>query len=77
VNVADTDSVAVSVILHVVVAEHPAPAQPANVDPKAGVADNVTVAPCETLVLHVPGQLIPPPLTAPLPEPVSETVSVS
>ncbi len=76
-NVAVTDSPELIVTVHDPVPEHPAPVQPANDDPAAGVAFSVTCEPCETLTLQVPGQVIPPPDTEPDPGPARETCSVS
>ena len=77
VNVADTVSAAVSVTVQVPVPVHPEPDHPANVDPAAAAADSVMVVPCDALVLQVPGQLIPPPVTEPVPDPLSDTASLS
>jgi hypothetical protein len=75
VNVAVTVWSLLSVTVHVEVPEHPPPDQPANVDPDAGVAVSVIAVPCAAVWLHVPGQLIDPPDTLPLPEPAVATVS--
>jgi hypothetical protein len=76
VNVAVTVSALLTVVWQVVeVPEHPLPDQPANEDPEAGVAVNVTWVPGATLAPQVPGQLIPPPDTDPAPEPATETVN--
>jgi hypothetical protein len=49
-----------------------------NPDPAAGLSVNVTEAVLGKFAVHVPGQLIPAGLlvTVPLPDPVTETVSV-
>ena len=59
---------------HDLLLEQPAPRQPANVDPAAGVAVSVSVVPVGSVSEHVPGQLIPEPLTLPDPLPPNAMV---
>ena len=75
-NVAVTVVAAVSVTVQVPVPAHGAP-QPANVDPVAGAAVNVTAVPLAKFAVHVGLQLIPAGalVTVPLPVPASVTVS--
>jgi hypothetical protein len=77
-NVAVTVTAAVTVTTHVPVPEHPPPVQPANVEPSDAVAVNVTAVPLAKFAEHVVvGQLMPAGalVTAPLPVPISLTVS--
>ena len=66
-----------SVILQSAVPVQP-PLQPANVDPEAAVAVNVTAVPLLILAVQVLPQLIPAGLlvTVPVPVPVRVTLSV-
>jgi hypothetical protein len=50
------------------------PPHPANVDPAVGVAARGTIVPARKECEQVPGQLMPVPVTRPLPVPASETV---
>ena len=76
-NVAVTAVAAVTVTTQVPVPEHPPPVQPANVEPSAGNAVNVTAVPLAKLAEHVVGQLIPAGalVTIPVPVPASLTVN--
>jgi hypothetical protein len=76
VNVAVTDSAALIVTVHVPVALQPPPDQPVKLEPDAGAAVNVTFVPAAKLAEHVPGQLIPLPVTLPEPVPATATVRV-
>jgi hypothetical protein len=64
--------------VHVPVPEQPPPLQPANTEPAAGVAVNVTAVPSVNDAEHVGAQLIPVGalVTVPEPVPVLPTVSV-
>jgi hypothetical protein len=77
-NVAVTVSAALIVTEHPPVPVHPAPLQPANVDPLAAVAVSATTWPLVKLAEHVVGQLIPAGLlvTVPVPVPASFTLKV-
>jgi hypothetical protein len=77
-NVAVTASVAVMVTEHPAVPLHPAPAQPAKVEPSEGDAVSATTCPLAKLAEHVGWQEIPAGalLTVPVPLPASVTVSV-
>ena len=76
-NVAVTGVAAVTVTTHVPEPEHPPPVQPANVEPSAATAVNVTLVPLAKFAEHVVGQTIPAGalITVPLPVPISLTVS--
>ena len=52
-----------------------APVQPVKVEPLAGVAVSVTPVAAGYVALHVPGQLMPLPVTVPEPVPARLTVS--
>lgn len=77
-NVAVTVSAALIVTEHPPVPVHPAPLQPANVDPFVAVAVSATTWPLVKLAEHVVGQLIPAGLlvTVPVPVPASFTPKV-
>ena len=77
-NVAVTVSAALIVTEHPPVPVHPAPLQPANVDPFVAVAVSATTWPLVKLAEHVVGQLIPAGLlvTVPVPVPASFTLKV-
>jgi hypothetical protein len=76
-NVAVTSSSAFMVNMQFPVPEHPAPDQPANVDPELAVPVRVTGVPVLKDAVQVVGQLIPagPLITVPVPVPVSVAVS--
>ena len=76
-NVALTVTAALTVTTQVPVPEHPPPVQPANVEPSAADAVNVTGVPLAKFAEHVAGQLIPAGalVTVPVPVPISFTVS--
>jgi hypothetical protein len=76
-NVAVTDSAAVSVTTQAALPLH-APPQPANVDPTVAVGVSVTAVPLAKLAEQVEGQRIPAGVlvTVPVPAPPSVTVSV-
>lgn len=75
-NVAVTGTAAVPIVkLHVPVPVQPPPLQPANTEPEAGVAVRVTLVLVLTEALQVPGQLIPFPVTVPLPVPANVTLT--
>src|SRR5216684_2353720 len=78
INVAVTDWAAFIVTTQLPVPLHPAPLQPLNADPLAGVAVNVTDVPLANNALHVTPQSMPAGLllTAPLPLPAFVTVRV-
>src|SRR5438093_11251646 len=75
-KVAVTDWAALIVTTQIPVPLHPAPLQPLNTDPLAGVAVSVTDVPLANDALHVAPQLIPTGLlvTVPLPLPAFVTV---
>ena len=75
-NVAVTDSSALSVTVHVPVPEQPPPDQPVKLDPDAAAAVNFTMVPTVKVCEQVPGQLIPEPVTVPDPVPANATDSV-
>ena len=77
-NVAVTLVAAVTVTVHVPVPVHPPPAQPANVEPAAGVAVSVTMVPLVTLSVQSAPQLMPAGLlvTVPVPNPALATDKV-
>jgi hypothetical protein len=77
VNVAVTAAAAVTVTTQAPVPVH-APLHPANVDPVAGAAVNVTIVPLAKLAAHAVPQLIPVGalVTVPVPVPASATVNV-
>ena len=77
-KVAVTDWAALIVTTQIPVPLHPAPLQPLNTDPLAGVAVSVTDVPLANDALHVAPQLIPTGLlvTVPLPLPAFVTVRV-
>jgi hypothetical protein len=52
----------------------PPPDQPKNIDPGAGVANNVTGTPCPTVTEQLPGHEIPAGSLVTLPEPLPTTV---
>jgi hypothetical protein len=62
--------------VHVVAVPEQAPLQPAKVLPAAGVAVSVTLVSLMKLALQLLPQLMPVPLTEPLPVPEEFTVSV-
>ena len=76
-NVAVTDCAALIVTTHCPVPEHPAPLQPANVEPEFCVAVSVTCDPLAKFAMHVLGHRIPDGelLTVPPPLPASVTVN--
>jgi len=76
-NVAVTATAALTVTTHAPVPVQPAPLHPANVEPSAADAVNVTTCPLAKFAEHVVGQLIPVGLlmTVPVPVPASVTVS--
>ena len=77
VNVAVTAAAAVTITTQAPVPVH-APLHPANVDPVAGTAVNVTIVPLAKLAAHAVPQLIPVGalVTVPVPVPASATVNV-
>lgn len=75
-NVAVTAWSALIVTVHEPVPLHPAPDQPAKLEPDAADAVSVTDAPSPKLREHVLGQERPPPATTPLPVPVRDTAKV-
>src|SRR5438093_12057311 len=77
-KVAVTDWAALIVTTQIPVPLHPAPLQPLNTDPLAGVAVSVTGVPPANDALHVAPQLIPTGLlaTVPLPLPAFVTARV-
>jgi len=77
VNVAVTAAAAVTIRTQAPVPVH-APLHPANVDPVAGAAVNVTIVPLAKLAAHAVPQLIPVGalVTVPVPVPASATVNV-
>jgi hypothetical protein len=64
------------VTVHVPVPEQPPPLHPVNVDPVAGVAVRVTIAPSLNMATHVGAQPIPVGALPTLPEPVPLSVTV-
>jgi hypothetical protein len=77
VKVAVTLSTAFIVTVQVPVAGHPAPLQPENIEPFAGVAVSVTCDPDAKLALQMAPQVIPEGLLVTVPEPVPTSVIVS
>jgi len=77
VNSAETDCAALIETVQVPTPAHPAPDQPLNVEPLAGVAVSVTVllpASTELQPLVAPvAQSMPPPVTVPVPVPAVST----
>jgi hypothetical protein len=75
-NMAVTVAAAVNVTEHPAVPPHPAPLQPAKVEPAAAVAVSATTWPLAKLAEHVGWQAIPAGLliTVPVPVPASATV---
>src|SRR2546426_3524880 len=78
INVAVTAWATLIVTTQLPVPLHPAPLQPVNADPLAGVAVNVTDVPLTNAALHVAPQLMPAGLlvTVPLPLPADVTLRV-
>jgi len=78
INVAVTDWAAFIVTTQLPVPVHPAPLQPVNTEPPAGVAVNVTEVPLANDAVHVAPQLIPAGLLVTVPPllPVLVTVRV-
>jgi len=79
VNVAVTEVAALIVVVHVPVPAQPPPLQPANVEPAAGVAVNVTTVPPANGAEQTAPQEMPPGAleTVPIPAPAFVTVSVN
>ena len=75
-KVAVTDTVALIVTLQGPVPEQ-APLQPAKVEPEAGEAVSVTVAPGSNTVEHTLGQSIPEGLVVTVPVPLPDSATVS
>lgn len=75
-NVAVTDSAALSVTVHVPVPVHPAPLQPPNVEPEFSAAVSTTWEPLLKFAEHVAPQLIPDGLLVTVPVPVPDFVTV-
>nr|WP_176063196.1 hypothetical protein [Anaeromyxobacter diazotrophicus] len=75
-NEAVTALSAETVHVHAVPEVESQPLQPANVAFGSGAAVNVTTVPSAADTLHVAPQLIPLPLTVPVPDPVFWTVRV-
>ena len=63
--------------VHVPVPVQSPPDQPVKLEPDAGAAVSVTFVPAATLAEHVPGQLMPLPVTLPDPLPARATVRVT
>jgi hypothetical protein len=76
-KVAVTAVAAVNVTTHVPVPVQPPPFHPANVEPSAGLAVNVTCVPLAKPAEHVDPQLIPAGLLVTVPDPVPALVKVS
>ena len=74
-----TDVAALIVVVHVPVPAQPPPLQPANVEPAAGVAVNVTTVPPANGAEQTAPQEMPPGAleTVPIPAPAFVTVSVN
>src|SRR3989442_12917995 len=75
-KVAVTDWAAFIVTTQLPVPLHPAPLQPLNADPLAGVAVKVTDVPLTKAALHVVPQLIPAGLLVTFPPPLPASVTV-
>ncbi len=67
VNVAVTDCAAVIVIVQVAAVPLQAPLQPPKLEPDAAVAVSVTLVPLGRVAEQAVPQLMPPPVTVPLP----------
>jgi hypothetical protein len=76
-NVAVTAVAAITVTTQVPVPVHPAPLQPANVEPSAGLAVSVTCAPLAKFTEQVVGQFMPVGALVTVPEPVPASVTVN
>ena len=74
-KVAMTDRSTAIVMSQVVPVAESQPVQPAKTEPASAVAVSVTAVPELTEALHVAPQLIPPPVTVPVPLPPFTTVS--
>ena len=75
VNIAVTLSAVFIVTVHVPVPLHPAPPQPAKVEPLAGAAVSTTCEPLAKLALHAAPQLIPEGLLVTVPDPLPPTAT--
>jgi hypothetical protein len=76
-KVAETVVFAVSVTVHEPVPVHPPPLQPANTEPAAGWAFNVTLVPLVDVCVQSSPHAIPTPETVPPPVPARITVKVN
>ena len=76
VKAAVTDMAEFTVTVHVPVPPQPPPLQPLNVEPLAGVAVSVTVAPAVTDSVQSDPQLTPAGLLVTVPAPVPDLVTV-
>jgi hypothetical protein len=77
VKAALTDVAAFTVTVHVPVPPQPPPLQPLNVEPLAGVAVSVTVAPAVTDSVQSDPQLMPAGLLVTVPASVPDLVTVT